>query len=417
MRQLPESLSDGRVLLRERYDFSRELDASGAPRNSLRFTESKVRGTLGKIEGTAAKVDIINKNDRFYSKAVYELACSRAMPLLSDNVFLGEVDHPWLGGSLQAAAVRFENVYLDGEFMKFEGVILDTSPGKELKALIGGGVGVQVSTRGYGSSIDQTMLVNGVEKEVSVIQTDYEMEGIDFVLFGSNPAGKVEDDATRGRKPAHKETVHMTKDELKASHPELLTSIETAARVGYADAASTEAHCATVIAAAMQESKAALASTLKGFLPESLFVAPADALVAATTENTSLKASVVSLTTELATVKAALAVFEAAKETAVAAESVAAAKTAVKAKCDEVLGTEALKPYAEVLRADLEACATVEAVEAMVASRRTVIEAIATRAAVVTGGKGSGKAEGTESDTVEYTEAQKQDRKLAGIVD
>ncbi|WP_236068153.1 hypothetical protein, partial [Streptomyces brasiliscabiei] len=76
---------------------------------------------------------------------------------------------------------------MEGDLVKYKGVILPTPDGKILESLLEGGVGVGVSTRGYGSyKVEE---IDG--RDVEVIQDDYRMPGIDFVLDESNPHGAV----------------------------------------------------------------------------------------------------------------------------------------------------------------------------------------------------------------------------------
>ena len=210
---------------------------------------------LGKAEGRAAQGDIVNKNRRFYSNTVYKLAVERAKPLLAKGRFLGEVDHPWVG-SLRGAAFRFTKLEFTEGFLDFEGLILDTSGGRELKGLLDGGVMPGVSTRGYGSVEWEEMEVDGKTVNVAIIQEDYHMEGIDFVLFPSNPAGEVKKHESQDRSKndiPSQEAKAMDIETLRNEHPDLVAAVEAEAREGYV---SQEDH-ETALEGARQEGREA----------------------------------------------------------------------------------------------------------------------------------------------------------------
>lgn len=171
-----------------------------------------------KISGVAGKGGLINKNSRLYPTSVYNKAVEKAQKRIREGKLLGQVDHPnWEDGDLSRASFKFTKLFMEGDLMKFEGDVLPTPSGALLETLLRSGVGVGVSTRGYGSLIKNE--IGG--KDVWVVQDDYEIRGIDFVLDQSNPYGKVQkfENEEGGKK-------HMTLEELKAKFPKLVESLK-----------------------------------------------------------------------------------------------------------------------------------------------------------------------------------------------
>ena len=141
-----------------------------------------------KVEGVAAKGNMVNRNARYYSTEILRNAVEKIQAEVQGNKFLGEVEHPWeVRSALERAAVKFTNIWMDGDLCKFEGIIMHTARGKELEAILEAGVAVGVSTRGYGSA--KIKDIGG--QEVEEIQDDYRLRGIDFVLDQANPYGAV----------------------------------------------------------------------------------------------------------------------------------------------------------------------------------------------------------------------------------
>lgn len=417
---LPEKLEDGRLLVRETYPLLGDYDSNGIRESAFRFTEAaEGEKNLGTLEMTVAEVDIINLNRRFYSKKVFELAIKRAKAPLRENRFLGEVDHPYYG-TLEGAAFLFDKVWLEGKYVKASGSILPTDKGRHLKALVDGGVGVQVSTRGYASMTIEKRKMGGVEVEIGVIGEDYEMDGIDFVRVASNPAGRVENESKQ-------ESKVMDLNTLKQENPELVAAIEAAAREGYVLASEVDAKIEAAKAEGSQSVKdsdeyknrvAALASifeAVKAFFPEALKAVEEKKAEAESTEISTLRATVEELTNSIKAEKAA-------KEAAEAEAQKTAKAAAVSAKVEELLKDF---EYADLVRDELGACETVEAAETLFASRKASIESIAARAVVAPKAdeKGAGKVEKQEkavelsADEKSQLEALNSQRRIAGLAE
>lgn len=375
----------------------RESSEDFAVEGALQLVEAseakKPKGTLGFVEGVAGKANIVNGNLRYYSDKVYALAVERAQPLIDKGRFLGEVDHPW-HGSLSGAAYRFTKLYMEGDLMKFEGVILDTPSGRVLKGLLEGGVGVAVSTRGYGSIKYEKMEVNGKELEVGVVQDDYRMEGIDFVLFPSNPSGEV----------THHENANSTQQEnimdleqLRNEHPELVAAIEAAAREGFVSQEDHEAAVAEAQETARNEVlegeevttlrnfRTAVIEALRPHVPELAEAAEEAEKTEAERELESLRQKVADLSEQLSSLQSERDRLQQEREERERRE-------AIEAHVDEVLEGFA---HADLIRDDLLACESIEAVDREFEARRGLVESLAARLGVATdeSGKGTGTAD------------------------
>lgn len=174
-------------------------------------------GTLLYIEGVAGRAGIVNANGRYYPLHVYQKAVEKAQDLIKKGKFLGEVEHPWDGrGSLRDKAIRFTELYMDGDLMKYKGYVLDTEWGRHLAALLKGGVGVEVSTRGFGTVRYEKI----GDEEVAVVTEDFELKGIDVVEDASNPYGRNVHFESKGG------VGRMDLDQLRKEHPELVKQIE-----------------------------------------------------------------------------------------------------------------------------------------------------------------------------------------------
>lgn len=200
------------------------------------LTESEVAGKTHRVvEGTAAKAGIVNRNKRLYPERVFEKTLNTYVNAkVAANKFLGELEHPdEIRSSLSRAAVKFTEVWKEGADIKYRAIILPTPAGKILEQLLEAGVAVGVSTRGAGSYKFEK--VGG--EEVEVIQDDYRMTGIDFVLDESNPYGAISKfESTEGGHNVDIKTV----EQLKAHFPELATQLEESARSEGAAAKETE---------------------------------------------------------------------------------------------------------------------------------------------------------------------------------
>lgn len=142
-----------------------------------------------KIAGIASRGNVVNENSRYYKTELWQREAKRLQEKIKKGKLLGELDHPDDGKSrLDKTAVKYTKLYMDGDYLKFEGEILDTERGRTLKALLKGGVGIDVSTRGFGSTKEGK--VNG-EYVKEIVQDDYELTAIDPVAGHSNVEAEI----------------------------------------------------------------------------------------------------------------------------------------------------------------------------------------------------------------------------------
>lgn len=143
--------------------------------------------TLELVEGTGDKQGRIfargefghagkpTANGRLYPPPIWESNIGRLRPNLKERKVLGELDHPSDGRTaLQRASHVITDLRLEGDRVIGEAEILDTSMGRDLKAILEAGVPVGISSRGYGSTKP-----DGKGKEV--VQEDYKLVTFDFV--------------------------------------------------------------------------------------------------------------------------------------------------------------------------------------------------------------------------------------------
>jgi len=132
------------------------------------------------VEGILATVEVKNGNGRYYSKDLWERELDKYNVLVKERRACGELDHP------DSQVINLKNVshnitklWWDGDNVMGAIEILPTPSGNILKALIGAGIKVGVSSRGMGS-LKQV-------GEVLEVQDDFELLCWDFVSTPSNP--------------------------------------------------------------------------------------------------------------------------------------------------------------------------------------------------------------------------------------
>jgi hypothetical protein len=147
----------------------------------ISLVEGKVSGRGNPlVEGILATAEIKNGNGRYYSKDLWEREINKYMSSVREKRALGELDHP------ESSIINLKNVshniaelWWVGDKVMGKIEILPTPSGNILKALIGSGITVGVSSRGMGSLQEK----NGVLE----VQDDFELLCWDFVSTPSNP--------------------------------------------------------------------------------------------------------------------------------------------------------------------------------------------------------------------------------------
>lgn len=257
------------------------LQESAAPpaalRESLTLDRSNVtlreetRGdkTVTLVDVVVAQAGRVNRNGRLYSREVWQGAIEAAQEQIAEGKLWALLEHPedgwdsWdpLKGRLERICLRYESLELDGDTVRATGRIVDTATGRDLKALLEGGIAVGVSSNGTGSA--QYLPAKEVlpdhpdpEQFIQVIQPDFRLLTVDMVSDPSDVSGEARRrESRRQPTPPQESTMNkklkaildrfgMTEDEFKTQFPEqyaALTAPETPAGTPAADAGTLSA--------------------------------------------------------------------------------------------------------------------------------------------------------------------------------
>ena len=165
---------------------------------SKRFTERGGAARLGDEPHTIAAIGltagVVNGNGRLYPAPVVKAAVDDLRSKLNESagqgrLLLGEAEHPSDKGSgrpnLLETVVRWTSVEFNEASMQvlLSGQLLETQKGRDILALLEGGVIPDVSQRGYGESRKVRGSGSGPIEEV----TKLSITGYDLVLEGSDP--------------------------------------------------------------------------------------------------------------------------------------------------------------------------------------------------------------------------------------
>jgi hypothetical protein len=128
------------------------------------------------FRGKFAQSDLPTANKRIYPRSLWEREINRLKTKISEGKVFGELDHPEDGKTkLQRSAILIQSLALDKQGQVIGSFkVLNTSMGRELKAIVEGGGAVGVSSRGYGS-------VRMNEDGHSVVQDDFTLLTFDPV--------------------------------------------------------------------------------------------------------------------------------------------------------------------------------------------------------------------------------------------
>ena len=191
-------------------------------------------GVPRRLRAVGITANVVNGNGRRYPSAVLEAAVQDLRTHLHESagqgramLLLGEAEHPSDKGghpSLLETVVRWDQVAFDGAQVILEGTVLETSKGRDILALLEGGVTPDVSQRGYGTSV----IVKEDGKQVEEV-TALTITGYDLVVDGADPnAGITMVEATAEAVPTTREQEErpMDLEELRKQYPNLVKQIE-----------------------------------------------------------------------------------------------------------------------------------------------------------------------------------------------
>ena len=146
----------------------------------ITLTEGKSTSGNPLVEGILATVEVKNGNGRYYSKELWERELEKYNVLVKERRVCGELDHPDSQViNLKNVSHNISKLWWDGDNVMGSIELLPTPSGNILKALIGAGIKVGVSSRGMGS-LKQV-------GEVLEVQDDFDLLCWDFVSTPSNP--------------------------------------------------------------------------------------------------------------------------------------------------------------------------------------------------------------------------------------
>ena len=146
----------------------------------ITLTEGKSTSGNPLVEGILATVEVKNGNGRYYSKELWERELKKYNVLVKERRACGELDHPDSQViNLKNVSHNISKMWWDGDNVMGSIELLPTPSGNILKALIGAGIKVGVSSRGMGS-LKQV-------GEVLEVQDDFDLLAFDFVSTPSNP--------------------------------------------------------------------------------------------------------------------------------------------------------------------------------------------------------------------------------------
>jgi phage tail tube protein FII len=167
----------GQKLLREYY----ELCEGGICQDLLTEAEKKFVAEGGMIlTGKLQEGGIVNGNKRMYPPEVIIREVNSYKKLVAEKRALGELDHPDNNVvSLERVSHRVTDIWMDGNVAMGKVQVLNTPAGKILQELVNGGCKMGISSRGMGSVRE--------EKEVTIVEDDFQLICFDFVSEPSTP--------------------------------------------------------------------------------------------------------------------------------------------------------------------------------------------------------------------------------------
>ena len=145
----------------------------------LSVEESREGKTIAR--GEFARCDTPTQNGRTYPRKIYEREVGKLKESIERRRGFGELDHPADGKTKLSRAshiITKLDIDPDGKVVG-EAEILDTPNGRTLKAILAAGAEVGVSSRGFGSTVNQ----NGTQ----MVGEDFVLRTFDFV---ADPAMK-----------------------------------------------------------------------------------------------------------------------------------------------------------------------------------------------------------------------------------
>ena len=134
--------------------------------------ESKTKGTM-KIGGVFQRADEANNNKRVYSKHLLEREITKLADMIDNRRLLGELDHPSHDSvKLSNVSHLVTNLKMKGNEVLGEAELLNTPAGLTAQALIKGGVGIGISSRGLGTLSEGEDGTKNVNEDFKLVTFD-----------------------------------------------------------------------------------------------------------------------------------------------------------------------------------------------------------------------------------------------------
>jgi hypothetical protein len=179
-------------------------------------------GKSSSVSGIAKEGNKVNKNGYYFATAELQKMVEAAQDGLKQGKIVGvasDTDH-W--GGVPNVSIKFTRLWMEGDMMRFEGDIIDTTSGQNLRTVLKSGVSVGMSTVIQAGKYSYTEAKNVdssyayPNQEVLVLE-QLNLRRIDPVLNPADDKGSVK--ADNQNQPPKEQS--MTLEELKAKHPEL----------------------------------------------------------------------------------------------------------------------------------------------------------------------------------------------------
>lgn len=159
-------------------DYKKLLNEQTTEEVQQEFLEESVCGVKKRnmyITGPFLQSQSRNRNGRIYPRELIEREVEGFRPLIESHEALGELDHPeYAEIKSKESAIRITDLKMDGDLAIGKALVLETRNGKELKALLEGGVRMGVSSRGTGNLLEN-----------NIVDNDYHLITIDAVYMPS----------------------------------------------------------------------------------------------------------------------------------------------------------------------------------------------------------------------------------------
>jgi len=169
------------------------------------------------FEGIFGACDVINKNNRLYTKEETLREINNLQPVIKERRLMGELDHPEerLSVNLDSVSHLIVGLWLEGNNVLGRGEILPTDKGMKLEALLKAEVTIGLSSRASGELI----ALEGEYGQLGTQQvSDFQLETYDAVADASAPGAQITrliENIKRRQKLVNRETPFYSEDEYK----------------------------------------------------------------------------------------------------------------------------------------------------------------------------------------------------------